>query len=127
DFDNLSEQATAISIEHTWQKSQRTLEDAKKALHTEIEARIREVKAGAIKLKLATRSRELAEKFVKIEQDKLKQGLTTNFKVIALQKNLKEAREVGLDAKFAYFNTLVSLDKSLGATLNTWGIEFKEQ
>jgi outer membrane protein len=127
DFDRLAEDADVLSNEYFLKQSKRNIKKTTKLLKTEIATRIRDVKASSVKYKLAKKAKELAEKFVEIEQDKLRLGLSSNFKVIALQNNLKDAREQELEAKFSYFKNLSLLDKSLGTTLDTWKIEFKEE
>ena len=61
------------------------------------------------------------------EQEKLKYGRSSNFQVVSYQLDLANAENTLLTAEVDYLNSLVSLDQTLGTTLNTWRIDFKTQ
>ena len=84
---------------------------------------VREVDVRFRQVELARRARDLAEQKLEIEQLKLRLGLSTNFQLVAFEDDLVRAQNSELDAIIAYLNTLTALDRTLGTTLETWGID----
>ena len=80
---------------------------------------------GVRRIELARRSRELAEETLEIEQSKLAQGLTSTFRLTSVEDDLVRAQNGELDATIAYLNALTALDRTLGTTLRTWGIDIE--
>lgn len=83
---------------------------------------ISDVDTGFQRVKLAERARELAEETVAVEQDKLSRGLTSTFRLSAVEDDLVQSRTKELDAVIAYLNAVSRLDWTLGITLDTYGV-----
>ncbi len=92
-----------------------------------IQDAIRDIKMKLIQVRLAQQARELSEKKLEVEQEKLNLGRTTNFQIVTFQNDLVSAQISELDAKIAYLNALTQLDRELGTTLDTWKVEFKTE
>ncbi|MCZ0952926.1 MAG: TolC family protein [Rhodospirillaceae bacterium] len=86
---------------------------------------VREVDVRFRQVDLARRARELAEQKLETEQLKLRLGLSTNFRLVTFEDDLVRAQNRELDAIIAYLNTLTGLDRTLGTTLETWGIDIE--
>ncbi|MEE9914118.1 MAG: TolC family protein [Deltaproteobacteria bacterium] len=84
---------------------------------------VRNVDSGYRSQKSATLARELAEKKLQIEQEKLSAGRTTNFQFVSFQRDLQTAQKSESDAMTTYLNSLTDLDDTLGTTLATWKID----
>ena len=84
---------------------------------------VRNVDARLRQVGLASRASELATRKLDAERQKLKLGLTTNFRVIVFEDDLVRAQTNELSATITYLNALSSLDQTLGTTLQTWGLE----
>jgi outer membrane protein TolC len=68
----------------------------------------------------------LSEKKVEIETEKLKAGRSTNFQLVSFQNDLVNAQNGELAAITTYLNALTSLDRTLGITLDKWGVSLTE-
>ena len=77
-------------------------------------------------LKLAKLARELSEKKLEIEEQKMKVGRSSNFTLVTFQNDLVDAENNELMARIDLFNALTNLDQTLGTTLKTWNIKLKE-
>ena len=65
---------------------------------------------------------ELAERKLEIEHLKLQQGLSSSFQVGRFEEDLVNAQRRELDAVVGYRSALDSLDRTLGTTLDRWGV-----
>ena len=99
------------------------LVELRQSIRIEVRQAVHEVAVGFRRIELARTSRELAEQTLDIEQAKLAQGLTSTFRLTAVEDDLVRAQNGELDATIAYLNALTSLDRILGTTLQSWGIE----
>lgn len=73
-------------------------------------------------LESARRARDLTQRAVDIEKEKLKVGRSSNFQVRALENDLRSVESQQLSAMIGYLNALTILDMQLGTTLSTWQI-----
>lgn len=71
-------------------------------------------------------ARELADKKLVAEEKKLIVGLTTNYLVLQYQRDLADARTAELKALIEYNLALAFLEKALGTSLMSKGINFSE-
>jgi outer membrane protein TolC len=78
-------------------------------------------------IKLATQSRVLTEKKVEIETEKLKAGRSSNFQMISFQTDLVNSQNNELSAIITYLNALTTLERTLGITLDRWGVSLAER
>ena len=101
------------------------LVELKQSIRIEVRQAVHEVAVGVRRIELARTSRELAEETLEIEQSKLAQGLTSTFRLTAVEDDLVRAQNAELDASIAYLNALTALDRTLGTTLRTWGIDIE--
>ena len=99
------------------------LVELRQSIRIEVRQAVHAVAVGFRRIELARRSRELAEETLEIEQAKLAQGLTSTFRLTSVEDDLVRAQNGELDATIAYLNALTSLDRTLGTTLRTWGID----
>jgi outer membrane protein TolC len=97
----------------------REIEDG---IRLEVAGRVREVRNAALAADLARRARELSEKQLGIEAEKLKVGRSSNFEYLRLENDLVAARNRELAANVSYLDALTLLDQSVGTTLDTWGV-----
>ncbi len=88
---------------------------------------IRNVEANYRSLISARRAKELADRKLSIEREKLGAGRTTNFQLVSFQKDVQTAQINESAALTSYLNALTSLDDTLGTTLATWGITVKPE
>lgn len=96
--------------------------------HVEIEVSnaLREVELSHQQVELARAARELVESKVQIEKEKLRLGLTSNFRLVAFEEDLVSALDHELDAGITYHGALSAFYRSLGTTLERWGLELDD-
>ena len=78
---------------------------------------------GFRRVALARRVRELAQRKVDVEQEKLARGLTSTIQLSAVEDDFVRAQTGELDSIISYLNALTSLDQAMGTTLRTWGVD----
>jgi outer membrane protein TolC len=104
-------------------QAENTLKDVRARLDINVQDRIRDVDLSFSQLELARQARQLSERQLDIEQQKLKLGRGQGiFELIRLQNELAQARNNELEATIRYLNSLTNLDQILGTTLQTWQI-----
>jgi len=99
------------------------LDDLRQRIEVEVRNAVREVELAAQRLELARRARSLAEQKMEIEREKLNLGVTTNFQLVAFENDLVSAENAELNAFVSHLNAATELDRSLGTTLERWGID----
>lgn len=83
----------------------------------EIKNALRGVETNYKRVQARKIARELAEKKLEAEEEKLKVGLTTNYFVLQYQRDLTNAQTMELKAIIDYNLSLASLNRALGITL----------
>jgi outer membrane protein TolC len=71
-------------------------------------------------------ARMLAEKSLEAEEKKHRVGLSTNYVVLQIQRDLATARSAELRAIIDYNLSMASLDRSMGASLDTHNIHIQD-
>ena len=102
------------------------LAELRQSIPIEVGQALHDVEVGFRLAELARKARGLAEQQVEVEQRKLAQGLTSTFQLTAVEDDLVGAQTNELDAGISYLNALTALDRVLGTTLQTWGIDAVE-
>jgi outer membrane protein TolC len=74
---------------------------------------------------LAQKLRDLSEKQLTVEQEKLQVGRSSIFQLISYQDDLFDAQLREIEAAVAYLNSLTILDQVIGPTLETWQIDMR--
>ena len=99
-------------------------------LRSDIEKDVRDaVRVVEIQLRraeLARQAREFAEQKLEVEKTKFRTGLSTNFQLVRFEDDLVNSENSEIGAIIAYLNSLTSLDRTLGTTLQTWGIDIDQ-
>ena len=103
-------------------KARNDLAEARQRIDIEVANAVRDVERTHREVGLARTARELAERTMEIEEEKLRLGLSSNFRVVAFEDDLEAAQNTELDLVIAYHNALTALDRTLGTTLERWGI-----
>ena len=103
-------------------QAKNSLENLRQSIEIQVTDRVRDVNLRLSEVRLAQQARELSEKQLQIEQERLKLGRGEIFQVVTFQNNLVEARNRELTAIIAYLNALTGLDQTVGTTLDTWNV-----
>jgi len=123
----LSRQAQLLSARSNLLKAQNSLRQSNENLQIDVDNGLRDLNIKREQVKLSREALRLSQLQLQNEQEKLKYGRSSNFQVVSYQLDLANAENTLLTAEVDYLNSLVSLDQTLGTTLNTWRIAFKTQ
>lgn len=104
-------------------KARNELADLRQRIDIEVGNAVREVEILARQVGLTRTARRLVEQKLEVEKEKLRLGLSSNFRLSAFEDDLVAAQDDELDSIVAYLDALTSLDRTLGTTLDSWGIE----
>lgn len=108
--------------------SLRTAELRLEALDQAVEIQVRDaaqrVEAAWFQVEAARRFKALSSRAVEIARDKLSAGRSSNFEVLSLQDALRAAEIQELAAMIGYLDALTTFDLQIGATLESWKIEW---
>ena len=118
-----SRELALMQAKHALRDAEIALVELRQSIRSDVRQAVHEVEVGLRRIELARRARELAEEQLEVERSKLTQGLTSAYQLTAVEDGLIRAQNGELDAIVSYFNALISLDRTLGTTLQSWGIE----
>ena len=104
-------------------KARNELADLLQRIDIEVGNAVREVEISALQVGLTRTARRLVEQKLEVEKEKLRLGLSSNFRLSAFEDDLVAAQDDELDSIVAYLDALTLLDRTLGTTLDSWGIE----
>jgi len=91
-----------------------------------VENAVREVQYTLAQVHLAQRAKTLTEKKLLLEEEKMKVGRSSNFQVIAYQRDLINAQNSELQKIAAYLKAIGRLEQTMGTTLRKWNIEIED-
>ncbi|MGK6355704.1 TolC family protein [Sphingomonas sp. DT-207] len=103
------------------------LEAIDQAVETQVRDAAQRVEAAWLQVEAARRFKALAARAVDVEREKLAAGRSSNFQVLSLQDGLRAAEVQEVAAVVAYLDSLTSFDLQIGATLDSWNIEWSDQ
>jgi outer membrane protein TolC len=124
---DLSRQQAVVNTRVAAEQAQVRVEEARHQVEVEVRDGARNVLVSWQQVELAQRVRELSEKQLEVEKEKLQVGRSSNFQLITLQNNLALAQVQELNAILTYLNAQTLLDKTLGTTLATWRLDLSAQ
>ncbi len=115
-----------VGAEVALEQAKLNLQEVRENLDSTVRNTVVEVENTWQRLSISRRSLELAHRTLKTENKKLSVGKSSSFEVLARQLSLREAESNELNAVIAYYNSLATLDKILGTTLDTWQIKLND-
>lgn len=99
-----------------------TLAEARQTLEVEVDNAVRNLGTRWRQYEIAQRARDLSQRKLEVEREKLQAGRSSNFQVLSYETDLRNAENACLNALIAYLNAQSMLDQTLGATLDRWDI-----
>jgi outer membrane protein TolC len=126
-FWDLTVEQGCLNARVALRKNENSMAKLKQSLEIEVQDGIRNAETNLRQVKLAQLSRELTQKKVEIETDKLKVGRSTNFQLVSFQNDLVNAQNNELNSIISYLNALTILERTLGITLDKWGVLIAER
>ena len=107
-------------------QAERGLVELHQTMDIAVRQAVHDVEVGLRQIELARQALALAEEKMEIERSKLQQGLSSTYQLIQFEEDLVRAQNAELDALVNYENALTALDRTLGTTLETWGITVEQ-
>jgi outer membrane protein TolC len=98
------------------------LKNQEQTIYLEIRNGVRSVETNYKRVQSYRVARELADKKLQAEEEKLKVGLSTNFIVLTYQRDLSNARIAELQSIVSYTVSVASLEKAMGTSLKNKNI-----
>jgi outer membrane protein TolC len=102
------------------------LKNEEQVIYLDIRNGVRTLETNYERVQAYRVARELAEKKLEAEVEKLRVGLSTNFLVLSYQRDLSTARISELRAIVDYLNSQVNLETSMGVSLKNRGITIEQ-
>ena len=105
-------------------RARNTLDETRQRIDIEVAGAVRAAGLSFRRVALARTARRLAEQKMEIENEKLRLGLSTNFRLVAFENDLVAAQNEELEAIVSYHDAVAALNRTLGISLESWGIDF---
>lgn len=125
-LDNIFSRATYTSSRVTLEQAQLRLKNQEQQIFLEIKNAVRAVETDYQRVQAYQVARELAEKQLEAEEEKLRVGLSTNYFVLQYQRDLATAQSTELKAIIDYNLSLARLNRALGLTLQKKSIKVSD-
>ena len=120
-------QQGAVSARINLDKFENDLAQQRLDIEVEVINALRKAEISRRQIDLNTQARELAQKNVDVQTEKLKVGRTSNFELLSYQNALVSAQNAELNAIISYLNDLTTLENTLGLVLDRWGVTLVER
>lgn len=104
------------------QKAQNNRIETQESLEIELENRLQNVQLQYEQVQLAIQARQLAQRDLEIARELYRLGRGDIRDTIESQNRLVQAQNAELNAQIGYLNARSLLDRTIGNTLNTWGV-----
>ena len=104
----------------------RSVAELRQSVDIAVRQAVHEVEVGLRRIELARNARALAQEKLAIEGSKLRQGLSSTFRLNRFEEDLVRAQNAEVDAVVDYENAVTALDRTLGTTLETWNIRVED-
>ncbi len=125
-YGDLSRRQQLVSAKVALRNAQVNLKELEANLRVEVRDAVREVHAQSRQLQFSKQALELAKRKLEIEKEKLRLGRSTNFQVVSFENDLVSSQTTALQSMINYRNAVTNLNQTMGVTLETWSIEFRE-
>ncbi len=102
------------------------LKNQEQTIYLEIRNGVRAVETNYKRVQSYRVARELADKKLQAEEEKLRVGLSTNFIVLTYQRDLSNARSSELRAIVDYIISVAALERAMGVSLKNQNISINQ-
>ncbi len=123
---NRGAQADQARSELEYRQAELRLQQLRNQVNIEVRNALFTVQQNRARVEAAVKGRELAERSLDAEQKKYSLGASTNTLVLQTQRDLTQGEGNLVAAKTAYEKSVIELDRVMGQTLKTLGIEIGE-
>ena len=120
--DARAEERSKLAARIGHMKAARGLATARRELEIEVREAVETVRNQARRMRLAGEALELARKTARIEEGRLRRGLTSSYRMGQIRNDLAAAATTELNARIDYLNAVTALERVEGTVLERWGI-----
>ena len=120
--DARAEERSKLAARIGHMKAARGLATARRELEIEVREAVEAVRSRARRMRLAGEALELARKTARIEEGRLRRGLTSSYRMGQIRTDLASAATAELNARIDYLNAVTALERVEGTVLERWGI-----
>ncbi len=120
------ERRALVRARNGMRRAEMALAERRQSIRIQVRRSVHNVAVALRQIDLSGEARELAERKLEIERLKLQQGLSSSFQLGRFEDDLVNAQRRELDAVVGYRNALDSLSRTLGTTLDRWGIDIEQ-
>ena len=117
-----AEERSRLAARIGYIKATRGLATSRRELEIEVREAVERVRTQARRMRLAGEALALARKTARIEEGRLRRGLTSSYRMGQIRTDLATAATSELNARIDYLNALSALDRVEGTVLDRWGI-----
>lgn len=125
-LNNFLSRANYAQAKVNLEQSMLRLKNQEQQIFLEIKSAVRAVETNYKRVQAYKVARELAERKLTAEEEKLKVGLTTNYFVLQYQTDLATALSTELKAIIDYNLSIAQLNRAMGISLKEKNIKFSE-
>jgi len=100
-----------------------SLKEQEQQIYTDLKIAVRTVETNFKRIEALKVARELAQKQLEAEEEKLKVGLSTNYFVLQYQRDLATARSQEIRAIIDYILSVAALNRDMGISLDKKNIQ----
>ena len=107
-------------------RAEMNLAERRQSIRIQVRRAVHDVAVALRQIDLSRQARELADQKLDVERRKLQVGLSSAFQLSRFEDDLVAAQRQEQDALEGYRDSLGSLDRTLGTTLDRWGISVEQ-
>ena len=115
-----------VRAKNNLRRAEMGLAESRQSIRIQVRQSVHNVAVALRGIDLAGEAQKLAVRKLEIERLKLQQGLSSSFQLDRFEDDLVNAQRRELDAVVSYRNALDSLSRTLGTTLDRWGISIEQ-
>jgi outer membrane protein len=123
---NIAARANARAAELDLEQSQATELQTRQNIAVEVRAAARAIETFARTIAASRAAREAAERNVEAERKRYENGMTTNFQVLEVQRQLSDARVRELFSLVGYNKAVAAYHRAIGDILDVHNIQLRE-
>ena len=107
-------------------RAEMALAETRQTIRIEVRQAVHDVTVALRQIDIARRAQDLAKRKLDVERRKLQEGLSSAFQLGQFEDDLVAAQNLELDAVLGYRDSLTRLDRTLGTTLERWGVSIEQ-
>jgi outer membrane protein TolC/DNA-binding NarL/FixJ family response regulator/multidrug efflux pump subunit AcrA (membrane-fusion protein) len=127
EFGNLRLEQSVERSEVNLQQTKNNLQEARESLEIELDNRVGDVLDNFEQIESTKRARELSERQLENEREKLRLGVSgvRLLDLLNFESDLVQAKNREIEAVINYLNALTRLEQTAGITLDKWNIKIE--